>query len=96
MINRKHMCQFSQETVELYRFVFSKNRISSKIKKLEVKAAMPRPTTPKDICSFLCMTNYMSRFTSEYADTRKSPCNLTKKTTALNLDEREERAIKEL
>ncbi|GAB1600597.1 hypothetical protein Ahia01_000337700 [Argonauta hians] len=92
----KDKCQLSKDTIEFYGFVFSKSGVSPDIKKVEAITALSRPTTPKEVRSFLGMTNYLSRFISEYADTTKPLRDLTKISTEWSWGEIEENAFQKL
>ena len=92
----KDKCQFSRDTIEFYGFVFGKKGVSPDVKKVEAITAMPRPTTQKEVRSFLGMTNYLSRFIPDYADTTKPLRDLTKKSREWNWDSSEENAFQKL
>ena len=75
----KRKCEFNKETIEFYGFIFGKDGVSPDAKKIDAIKKMPRPTTPKEVRSFLGMTNYISRFILQYADVTKPLRDLTRK-----------------
>ena len=64
----KRKCEYNKDSIEFYGFIFGKDGISADEKKINAIKKMPRPTTPKEVRSFLGMTNYIARFIPQYAD----------------------------
>ena len=77
----KKKCQYNRDSKELYGFVFGKKGVSPDEKKVEAIKNSKRPTTPKEVRSFLGMTNYVSRFIPHYADTTKPLRDLKRKAS---------------
>ena len=92
----KKKCEFNKDSIVFYGFVFGKNGVSPEKKKTEAIQKMPRPETPKEVRSFLGMTNYISRFISQYADVTKPLRDLTRKATAWKWTEEQENAFSKL
>ena len=92
----KEKCQFNKDRIEFYGFVFGKDGISPDMKKVESIKAMQRPTSQKEVRSFLGMTNYISRFIPHYADTTKPLRDLTRKNVEFAWCEEQEKAFVKL
>ena len=92
----KKKCQYNKDSIEFYGFVFGKNGVSADQKKVEAIKNMSRPTTPKEVRSFLGMTNYISRFIPQYADVTKPLRDLTRKTSEWKWTEEQEQAFLKL
>jgi len=56
----KSECEYSKDTLEFFRYVFSKEGISSDPKKVEEVVNLSTPSTTSEVRSLLGMTNYHS------------------------------------
>ena len=89
----KKKCKYNQESIEFYGFIFGKKGVSPDHKKIDAIKNMERPTNPKEVRSFLGMTNYIARFIPQYADVTKPLRDLTRKSTEWKWDKAQEQAF---
>ena len=92
----KRKCEYNKDSIEFYGFIFGKDGISADEKKIDAIKKMPRPTTPKEVRSFLGMTNYIARFIPQYADITKPLRDLTRKAAEWNWTQEQEKAFLKL
>jgi len=65
---KKEKCQFYMPRIEFFGMVFSADGMSPDPAKVEAIKQAEAPTSVTDVRSLLGMTNYVSRFISDYAD----------------------------
>ena len=67
VILNKEKCRFSQPSVTFYGHVFGKNAITADANKISAVINASPPTSISEVCSFLGMAQYVSRFIPHFA-----------------------------
>ena len=89
-------CEFNKDTIEFYGFTFGQNGISPDPKMVEAVCKATAPGNAKEVRSFLGLTNYVSRFISNYAQITKPLRDLTRKNAEWSWSTAQEDAFSEL
>ena len=93
---RKDKCQFYMHRIEFFGMVFSAQGMSSDLAKVEATKQADPPTSVSDVRSLLGMTNYVSRFISNYADIVAPLRDLTHKGVEFKWHEVHQKALHQL
>ena len=75
----KDKCEFNQNKLTFFGFVFSNEGMSPDPVKVEAIHNAPPPTTAKDVRSFLGLATYCSKFIRNFSDLTQPLRDLTKK-----------------
>ena len=74
-------CEFGQNKIKFYGFVFSEEGFSPDPEKVEAIKNVERPKNQAEVRSFLGMTNYVSRFIDNYSTLTEPLRRLTRQDT---------------
>ena len=72
-------CEFDKPSITFYGHVFSKNGVSPCPEKIGAIKSLNSPINVHELCSYLGMVKYCSRFINELATATAPLCTLTKK-----------------
>ncbi|XP_045170892.2 uncharacterized protein K02A2.6-like [Mercenaria mercenaria] len=75
----KKKCEFNQNKLEFFGYVFGEDGMSADPKKVETIKNTPPPKNVPEVRSFLAMTNYVSRFIQNYSTIAEPLRRLIKK-----------------
>jgi transposase InsO family protein len=89
-------CEFHKDTVGFLGYILTPEGISMDASKVEKILDWPRPTTVKEIQSFLGFANFYRRFIKKYSDISAALTELTKKETVWKWTKMAEEAFQEL
>ena len=89
-------CAFFQKSVEFLGFIVSDEGVAADQVKMKAISEWPRPTTLKEIQSFLGICNYYRRFVKDYSSIALPLTELTKKESTLTWTPEAEEAFQDL
>ena len=89
----KAKCEFSKTEISFFGCVFGSEGMNPDPKKVEAIKRTKAPSNVGEVRSFLGMTNYMSRFISNYSTLAAPLCALTKKNIKWSWTKREQSAF---
>lgn len=92
----KSKCEFNKHKLEFFGYVFGEDGLSADPKKCEVNKNSPPPTNVSEVRSFLAMTNYVSRFISNYSTITEPLRQLIKKNVKWHWDKEQQTAFDKL
>lgn len=92
----KGKCEFNQQKLEFFGYVFGENGMSADPKKCEVIKNAPPPTNVSEVRSYLAMTNYVSRFIPHYSTITEPLRALLKKRATWQWSQKQQDAFDQL
>lgn len=93
---KKKKCQILKTRVEFLGFIIENGTVQPSEAKTTAISRFPKPTTCKQIQSFLGLTGYFRKFISSYALIAKPLSDLLKKDQIFKFEENEEKAFAKL
>jgi hypothetical protein len=88
--------EFYKQEVKFLRYIVSREGLKMDSKKIEAITSWPKPTTVKEVQSFLGFANFYRQFIKDYSKIATPLTNLTKKDQAFEWNLEAEQAFQEL